>query len=395
MPYVYETIKNILAGDEKVSKKSWSPNIYRCIVIGADYIFIAYHGGIKQNKIVPLDSSLVVMDIQKSMAGSYRGSVNNLLQERQLSCLEEIYLDVAYIGCPSIFDMERYIKSVRSSVSRLRYYGYCETTGDYSWMIESYSRENPVYTIAADKKKSGIKLKSVATGTEDWYKKYNLRPMNYSGDADNGRLAIWFRSNEKKIEKMIEETEFYQQRDAVFKKLKSICQVDSDNIKYYRALREMLIYIQSNKKDEVCKLAIEVVQEAVKVDRVIKGFTEDLVSQVVNADVTLMLSMYKMFKVLDVSGNTVVDKSQIDEIYKSGVGALNLMDLLDLISDNLSVRVGKLFPTVIKVAVFRCKDTLPNGRTRSRVTGVEGTATLPDGYFQFLGNVIGNRFEIV
>ena len=414
MGYVYDEVKNQLEMDQKGSKNTWSPNIYRCIIIGADYLFFAYHGGYKMNKIVPLNAENVVGDIRKSAEGKYRGSINNLLQERQLSCLEEIYLDVAFQRFPNIFDVKKYADSVKSNVSRLRYIGYCQTSGDTNWLISAYTKENPIYTLAEDKTQKGLKLHPIKVDNEQWYKKYFLRPQYYSADKDNGKIAVWFKKNEKLIEGMLAEAERAKLEQDNMKKLREIVAIDEENATYLLQLSRVLNAIEhpdkiggviTNKKD--LKILKDAIKETKAEREPIKGLSESTFNKLYMQDKTIVVPLGRFFKVFDKESNAgKFDKKQILEMYKKRTGFFNLYDILDSIcyhafkiyytQDNYGSRASI---AGLMLGTYGDKiDTVPAGKFRDLIAEKMGNPNLKNssaqvvkGFFLYITFLLGTR----
>lgn len=154
-------------------------------------------------RIYPLDMNEVGLDLQNM---NRVGSLNNLLSNRQLSCLEEIYADEVFARYPNVLDLQAYAESVINSASRLRYYSYTSGLNKdelYKIYYEAFTQGRVDFTYAKDV--GGIRF--VDTKNTEWYHKYNLRPQYYGPDADGGKLAIWFRKVEKEVSKYAEEAE--------------------------------------------------------------------------------------------------------------------------------------------------------------------------------------------
>lgn len=200
MSYIYEKLRDALGGKQftagKVSK-NWSPNEIRAIIIMRDFILIADY--LSDAKVILLDPNEVGLDLENP---SRQGFLNNLLSNRQLSCMEEIYVDSVFMNFTKVIDLESYVRGAYNSTSRLRYYGY--VTGMESQKLRGYyykARSESVFDFTLAKTIGGFKYNS--TGNEEWYKRYNLRPQYYTLDSDRGRLAQYF----NKCRSLIEESE--------------------------------------------------------------------------------------------------------------------------------------------------------------------------------------------
>lgn len=200
MSYLYDKLRDVLGGKNfksGVSMKGWSPNEVRGIVIMRDFILVADY--IKSPKIVELNVQEVMLDLSNM---NRRGSLNNLLSARQLSCLEEIYVDEGIRGYKQVIDLEAYVQSLVNGISRLRYYGYVSgfNAGELYGVYQKAFVDGVMdFTLA---EKLG-KFKAESVGNRLWYTKYNLRPNYYDVDRDGGKLSIYF----KKCEKLIGEIE--------------------------------------------------------------------------------------------------------------------------------------------------------------------------------------------
>lgn len=196
---MYQILKKTLTGSEKDENipKNWSPNSVRSIVITRCYILIAFYN--RPPKFVKLDMNESSQEIAKN--GS-TGALHNVLNKRQLSCLEEIYVDGIFKTYQGAFNLQIYVDSLVSTSSRLRYYGYTDDlSGENILNAYSNAQLNALkdYTYALDNNRRG-NLEVYNTNNDDWYKKYNLRPMDYSADAERGTLDAWFKSVEKEME---------------------------------------------------------------------------------------------------------------------------------------------------------------------------------------------------
>lgn len=191
--YMYQKLKEAI-GFPKSSQsvvKSWTPNNIKAIIIMRNFIFVAHHTSVP--KIVYLSVDESSQDIQNNGAG---GSLHNLLAQRQLSCLEEIYVDSVFMNYKGIMDLDKYVSGLVNTASRLRYYGYAENV-NASEVMSYYNdsvvagRVNYCYATYADRKSV---LQYVSTGNEDmWFTKFNLRPEKYYEDSDKSRLSVWLR----------------------------------------------------------------------------------------------------------------------------------------------------------------------------------------------------------
>lgn len=200
---LYQELKKAVTGSEKDVQlpKNWTPNNVRAIIVTRAGIVLYYFT--KMPKIVRLNIQEMEKDIAKN--GS-TGSLQNVLNKRQLSCLEEIYVDSVFKNYKGSFNLENYVDSLVSSSSRLRYYGYIDFN-ILETVYESYQKAfyNDVksYIYALDKDKKGVEIYS--TNNSKWFEKYNLRPTEYSADNKAGNLAACLRVIEKQEKEKYDE----------------------------------------------------------------------------------------------------------------------------------------------------------------------------------------------
>lgn len=195
--YMYQELRKMIMNTKgKSTPKDWSPNSIKAIIITREFIFVAYH--LSQPKYIMLNPEEAIEDIQRN--GS-NGALHNLLSQKQLSCLEEIYVDSAFENYRGIMDIEGYVNGLVNSVSRLRFYGYIananvqEIMNGYSIAMTNRDLE---YAFALDKNRTSA-LMYQSTENNNWYSKYNLRPDKYPTDSIKGNLNAWFKMVESKI----------------------------------------------------------------------------------------------------------------------------------------------------------------------------------------------------
>lgn len=227
--YIYNKVKEALGGSNFVSGKAfkgWSPNEVRAIFIMRDFICVADY--IKAPVLVKLDLAEVAKDLDSPFV---RGSLNNLLSTRQLSCMEEIYVDEAYKLKTSLIDLPAYVSSIVSGKSRLRYWAYVSgvpADAVYNAYMDALTNAYQDFSFA----KSVGCFDYNSTDNDDWYKKYLLRPQFYAVDADNGRLATWFRKVEKSKTNEIELLEAKRKELGLYGVIVSAFDKDVQNFRY-------------------------------------------------------------------------------------------------------------------------------------------------------------------
>lgn len=196
--YMYSELRSAIMNQRgnKSTPKDWSPNSIKAIYIMRDFILVAYH--LKQPRLVQLNPEEVTEDIQRN--GS-NGALHNLLSQKQLSCLEEIYVDSIFENYKGLMNLDGYVNGLVSSVSRLRFYGYASNINPQE-LLQAYNNAQTTrqldYSYALDKSRTAT-LMYESTENNNWYTKYNLRPDKYSADAPKGALNLWFTMVENKI----------------------------------------------------------------------------------------------------------------------------------------------------------------------------------------------------
>lgn len=306
MSYLYDKLRDALGGKNfrsGVSMKGWSPNEVRGIVIMRDFILIADY--VKSPKIVELNVQEVMLDLSNM---NRRGSLNNLLSARQLSCLEEIYVDEGIRGYKQVIDLEAYVQSLVNGISRLRYYGYVSgfNAGELYGVYQKAFVDGVMdFTLA---EKLG-KFKAESVGNRLWYTKYNLRPNYYDVDRDGGKLSIYF----KKCEKLIGEIE-EKAHGAVEERNELIRIYESFMLDYRTAddLKTLIDFIGFTKGTDrfADSLSHILKAELLRRDGSVKGLSEGklvkalkLAGMGVNPKVKYVLDCYKGVK-LFTDGNT-------------------------------------------------------------------------------------------
>lgn len=299
MSYLYDKLRDALGGKNfksGVSMKGWSPNEVRGIVIMRDFILIADY--IKSPKIVELNVQEVMLDLSNM---NRRGSLNNLLSARQLSCLEEIYVDEGIRGYKQVIDLEAYVQSLVNGISRLRYYGYVSgfNAGELYGVYQKAFVDGVMdFTLA---EKLG-KFKAESVGNRLWYTKYNLRPNYYDVDRDGSKLSIYF----KKCEKLIGEIE-EKAHGAVEERNELIRIYESFMLDYRTAddLKTLIDFIGFTKGTDrfANSLSYILKAELLRRDDGVKGLTEGklvkalkLAGMGVNPKVKYVLDSYKGVK---------------------------------------------------------------------------------------------------
>lgn len=401
MSYLYDKLKVALGGSKFSNShqgvmKDWTPNGVKSIFICRDFILIANH--VKPPKVYPLDPNEVAMDIQRN--GS-TGALHNLLAQRQLSCLEEIYADGIFQQYRGALDLQGYISKLLNERSRLRYYGYISGASSYE-VLEKYSKAkldgNAVYSYAGDSTRTAnLQYRTVDNPT--WYKNYNLRPQHYALDADNGILARWFRKCEGDIEQYISDQKENAENMAKSTLVKSL--LDSD-LKEYPVLKKFLLlrkYVNKNANmwnDHIRGIIRDELNDLFG-DRAkwrIKYLTlQWMKSTGVSLDNSYvgLLQSYGHLGVLDTiqgNDNPGVSIEVMKQLLEEGQGFLMLNSRLEALCYQIVHKLKKkdrLSAATVIIAVMN--SNLPEGSLASEYSQ-PGTGSL-EGYFKLVLNLFG------
>ena len=399
MGYIYDSVKSVLIGNNTESSttviKGWSPNMYRCIVIGFDYIFVAYHG--KGCRIFNLDRNKVFEDLDKYLKGSSRGSLTNLLSTRQMSCLEEFYVDYNFVRVRSLINLNIFAEKLKSSVSRLRYYGYFDGNMNGAMLERLYKNTDVLYSLAKDKDRL-FKMDYVETCVKDWYRNYNLRPQYYTMDRDNGDLAIYFRKVEKLISDKIGEVEKLNNERVLSGYIKCGLSVDMENITYMQGIYKLKKYIDNPVADvyaPVGKLINRHMTELIRSDtRVVAGFTPDVVKKYLGEydekRVNYMIKAYENFKVFDKKGET--PNASIYAV-KAETGFFDLENFYAKICESLArdlISIGGYDYQRLKYNALRDEKIIPYGEFRNLMLQGRADPVEPSirGYAEVFSNMM-------
>ena len=161
MAYLYDKLKEALGGAKFSNShvgavRDWTPNGVKAIVIYREFILVANH--VKPPRLYPLDINEVVQDLQRN--GS-TGALHNLLSQRQLSCMEEFYVDGMFQNYRGVLDLQGYVGKLLNDKSRLRYYGYIDGVNGqdlYKRYADAKMANNAIYSYAGDTTRQGLSL---------------------------------------------------------------------------------------------------------------------------------------------------------------------------------------------------------------------------------------------
>lgn len=401
MGYLYDKLKTALGGSKFSSShvgvmKDWTPNGVKAIFICRDFILVANH--VKPPKLYSLDMNEVAVDIQRN--GS-TGALHNLLAQRQLSCLEEIYVDSLFQQYRGALDLQGYISKLLNEKSRLRYYGYISNANSQE-VLEKYSRAkldgNAFYSYAGDSSRTAnLQYQTVENPT--WYKNYNLRPQHYALDAENGVLARWFRKCEGDLEKYISDKKASAENMAKSQLIKALLDVDKGEyslLKKFLLLRKYLNKHASSWNDAIRSIVKEEINDLFSNRSAwkIQYFTLDwLKSTGISLDNSYLglLQSYSHLGVCDsIQGdsNPEVPLKTMQEWYTEGEGFLLLKSRLDTLCYRILERVKKKSKIYAATTILAVEgvDT-PEGTVSSEYKK-SGNGSV-EGYWQIILNLCG------
>lgn len=320
MGYLYNKLRDALGGTSVktgMQIKKWSPNEIRSIVIMREYILIADY--LKQPKVIPLDLNEVDVDLRSRGGGS---SLNNLLNNRQLSCMEEIYVDSVFMNYKDVFDLEKYVRDMFNQVSRLRYYGYTRA-GNAEVLRQFYSNVQINGTMDATIALNIGGFEYNDTGNSDWYKKHNLRPQYYALDSDKGTLHTYFMKCEKQIG---EETENKKNTIKTLKTSEKILRMYNTDLQRVQDIKILMSFITFIKGcDDFAKDIAIRVQESMTKHITVSGLSKDMLIQALkiakipkDEKGIFLLNLYQKVGVFDESGKEFdpSEDDMNDGIYK-------------------------------------------------------------------------------
>lgn len=401
MGYLYDKLKTALGGAKFSNShqgvlKDWTPNGVKAIFICKEFIIVANH--VKQPKVYALDVNESIMDIQKN--GS-TGALHNLLAQRQLSCLEEIYVDGAFVQYRGALDLQVYINKLLNDRSRLRYYGYISNANSYE-ILQKYSKakldNDALYSYAGDKSRTAT-LQYETVNNPTWYKNYNLRPQHYALDSENGILSRWFKRCEVDIEKYISEQKENVENMAKSTLLKSLLDLD---LMEYPLLKKFLLFRKYANKtagtwnDPIRNIIKEELNSLFgdkakwKINNLTLDWMKSTGISIDNSYVGLLQS-YSHLGVFDsIKGedNLGVNIEVMRQLYEEGQGFLMLNSRLEALCYQTIQKVkkkDKLSAATVIIAIMN--SNLPEGSISTEYNQ-DGTGSL-EGYLKLLLNLFG------
>lgn len=360
MGYLYNKLRDALGGTSVKTGtqiKKWSPNEIRSIVIMREYILIADY--LKQPKVMPLDLNEVDVDLRSRGGGS---SLNNLLNNRQLSCMEEIYVDSVFMNYKDVFDLEKYVRDMFNQVSRLRYYGYTRA-GNAEVLRQFYSNVQINGTMDATIALNIGGFEYNDTGNSGWYKKHNLRPQYYALDSDKGTLHTYFMKCEKQIG---EETENKENTIKTLKTSEKILRMYNTDLQRVQDIKILMSFITFIKGcDDFAKDIATRVQESMTKHITVSGLSKDMLIQALkiakipkDEKGIFLLNLYQKVGVFDESGKEF-DPSEDD----MNDGIYKFCDRLDFALAEANAKcTRKDYMLLYLMTTSRVTEGLPEGK---------------------------------
>lgn len=404
MGYMYDRMKVALGGSSYTDShagvvKGWSPNNIKALIITEYQIITINH--VSAPRVTPLDYKRAYDDIIRN--GS-TGSIHNLLTQRQLSCLEEIYVSGIfqnYLGCMNI---DAFVNKMEFDSCRLRYYGYINVS-NYDEIVKCYAKArekgNPIYAYALDKSRTNA-ISYSNVGNDNWYKNYRLRPQYYAMDAENGNLSRWLRRAEYAIEDGLATQEKMIRLSEKNNSLYMLFLKDVERVPDLRTLMRLSKYTGRYKNDETLSAVHRVIANRLSESFCVQHLTvrdlQDSVQshtkEITEAD-KYILTAYKNLGVFDTS--TKKDEEVSMDLLKEYVlkddGLLQLTRVLEDICCNL-MRTNKQVKMLLRVNCIKFQEDLPDGDFKKlmSLSGSNGRASYK-GFLKVLLAVCGTDFE--
>lgn len=380
---LYDAIVSVLGGKRLTESNTrvigdWTPNAVRALFISVDGVLVIFHGS-RGTKVCRLNPSEVYGELQQT-GGVYTGTpkINTLLNKKSFSCMEEIYVHPIFKTFRNVFDLYAYEKSLYTTNSRLRYFGYAELEGRLGDIEIAYgsNREKMGYALAEDDNRN-IKVEFRSTNNEGWFGKYYLRPQYYALDKPNGMLAMYFRKFEDSYLKYKEN----EDKESIERLKGTLARrlLDSDCDKL-EVLRRIDVGVLARKDEDTLKAFKESLKSYKRVNINIED-AKRYFGDEVNRE---MLDYYRKYGVLSKgeSNKFLNDSSFI---------------CIDRFLDKLCLNVcrNKLVKgkkSLVYVAITMASDLIPDGEFRDEFIKKpsEGEGSI-EGYMIFLGEVLGGK----
>lgn len=399
MAYLYDKLKEALGGAKFSNShvgavRDWTPNGVKAIVIYREFILVANH--VKPPRLYPLNINEVVQDLQRN--GS-TGALHNLLSQRQLSCMEEFYVDGMFQNYRGVLDLQGYVSKLLNEKSRLRYYGYIDGVNGqdlYKRYADAKMANNAVYSYAGDTTRQGS-LQFTDVGNKTWYKNYNLRPQHYVLDADNGTLARWFRKCESDIQKQLNSLVEQQAKQGRDQAILAIISKDLENLQAFMMLYELKIVLdKSSSRWKVNKARLRMLSAIKDIlqNSTVGCLSVKEVSEVCSKNGIANKTLVSAYSKCHCLSNGNEDSYSLDDlvaIVKYGDGLLKVRTKLDSICLKFteSMKDSKISYFQVVSSYEQFKDSIPEGKFSKYIWGNATETGDLMGYINFMLNVCG------
>lgn len=401
MSYLQDKLKEALGLNKVDSSKNsfitnWSPNSVRCIILAKNYILVARHLGASVGcvKKTNLDMALVVQDLEETTAKNYGNpKLNVVLSKRSFSCLEEFYIDSAYLDYPKMIDIQGYIKDLAKSTSRIRYFGHGSFPDrgldDYMNKVYADNMKNTGYCLAKDDN-FPVKLVSIDIGNKEWYSNYLLRPSFYKLDYPKGDLALHFAKIERDYSKISASLEKEVKDKSVDEQITYIAMRDERDTEVFHKIDRMLEVLARNKSDKVCNVAYKEWGRAISSLSPFEGLSQSWVDRVFGSDRYMKL-VYQRYNAV-YTGSKGVNPDKVTEVYTSGRGFIDIKSILDDFCICLTDKLIKLgMEDMVGLSLSMNGSSIPDGNFRMKYLRNNSDIEDTDGYFLYLSDLIGYR----
>lgn len=399
MGYIHDKLKEALGGNKVMDSKNtairdWTPNNVKVLIISRNYILVLYHvGGFGGSRVVNLDIGQVEADLNRLARNGGSPKLNTILKRRSFSCMEEIYVDYAYLSNPPIIDLLGYVKDLVGTSSRLRYFGYGEFPLGSEEKVKSLyhnNKRNLDYSLATDSDR-GIRLEFRDVGNTNWYKNYYLRPKYYKLDDEKGKLSIHFRKFEDDYETYLSNKDKANSERELEEKLKYIASIDISNISYLKRFDSLLYHLAKGTDDNIKSTVFKICKGCIRSKGIFKGLSTSLASNILgsNSDKDYLLKSYERFGVIDKENNTL-DINKVDDYIKEGKGFIDLNYILDVLcTDSIKALSNKGYKDLVGMALIMAERDIPQGAVRDNFIKKQSKGSNLEGYFILLSELTG------
>lgn len=389
--YMYKELKSLLG----IDGRDWTPNGVRALFIMRDFIFVAFHN--KACKSTSLNYENVLKDLNSN--GS-TGALHNLLMQKQLSCLEEIYVDSVFENYRGLMDLQYYVDSLYNSQSRLRYWGYASGVNlqELSMVYQKLIYDRVLDFTYADMQGRMATLSCNRVDNPKWYTRYNLRPDKYKADAPNGSLAMYFRQCEQQVSKKQEENLNNLKAEGISLAVSNLFRQDMErleDIRLFLLLRKTLV----RKSKSSCfingvRLKVTGVVEKYKHAQIkVQDLQENLFKAGirVGSEEEFLLGVYKKYNVFDEKAE--IDLDYLSELAKLGEGFLGLRSLFSSICIEFAKNNSNEEYFLLYLQMQDLNIPIEGGDVVGALSSIENFGNSVSTYFDLIIGVCGYKRE--